>query len=241
MQNHTKKILVLLLFVNSHSIAQVSNYRLLKADSLFEAKRYTSALAQYEGVITNKEYSPSLLLKMAYIHEALGHIAKTQYFLSLYFLSANDDSVLAKMEELAAKFKLKGYETNDGERALFFYKRFQQTITFSLISLLVLCQAWMVYKKRVTGKRPITAFVLLISICGLLGTHLYSMSSRDTSILMQPNTYLMSGPSAGADVVEVLDEGHRLTVTGKKDVWLKVKWNDKDAFVKEGFLQPITL
>jgi hypothetical protein len=244
MQKRTVKILLLIIplfLACTSSKAQVSQYRLQQADSLFAAKRYTSALAKYEGVISNNEYSPALLLKMAYLHEALGHVAKTQYFLSLYFLSTNHPSVLEKMEALATKNNLQGYAVSDKERALLIYRRFETIITATFVSLLILSQAWFLYKKRPTQKRPIAAFVIQLLVCGLLVTHLYLTSHNEASILMRPNTYLMSGPSAGADVVEVINEGHRLTITGKKDVWVKVRWNDRDAFVKEGFLQPIVL
>ncbi len=244
MQKPTVKILLLIIplfLVTNNSKAQVSQYRLQQADSLFEAKRYTSALAQYEGVISNNEYSPAVLLKMAYLHEALGHVAKTQYFLSLYFLSTNDATVLEKMEALATKNNLQGYAVSDKERALIIYRRFETIITITLISLLVLNQAFTLYKKRKTQKRPIAAFVVQLLISGLLVTHLYLTSHTEASILMQPNTYLMSGPSAGADVLEIVNEGHRLTITGKKDVWVRVRWNDHDAFIKEGFLQPVLL
>jgi hypothetical protein len=32
-----------------------------------------------------------------------------------------------------------------------------------------------------------------------------------------------------------------MTVLGKKDIWLRVKWRGKDAYVKENNLRPIVL
>jgi uncharacterized protein YgiM (DUF1202 family) len=51
----------------------------------------------------------------------------------------------------------------------------------------------------------------------------------------------MSGPSAGANVVTLINEGHKLKITGKKDVWLKVEWLDKEAYVKENQVLRVVL
>jgi len=60
-------------------------------------------------------------------------------------------------------------------------------------------------------------------------------------LITSGNTYLMSGPSAGASVTAVVNEGHKLRVLNKKDVWLEVQWFDKPVYVKESRVTPITL
>ena len=37
------------------------------------------------------------------------------------------------------------------------------------------------------------------------------------------------------------EEGHKLKITGKKDVWLKVEWLDKEAYVKENQVLRVVL
>jgi hypothetical protein len=235
-------ILFLVLFSGAgNASAQVSGYRLQKADSLFSAKRYTQALQQYEGIVDNREYTPALLLKMAYIHEALGRIAKTQYFLSLYYESTHDHSALEKMSELAKKNNLEGYEFSDQDRLLNFYYQHSKHITLILIGLMVLMSALAFSTRRRTGKRPIPAFSVLVLLTLLMVFHLEQSKHQVTSIVMRSNTYLMSGPSAGADVVAILEEGHRMSISGKKDVWVKVRWRDQDAYLKEGSLQEVSL
>jgi hypothetical protein len=39
----------------------------------------------------------------------------------------------------------------------------------------------------------------------------------------------------------VLSEGHRIEITGKKDVWLQVEWNGQVAYVREGNLLAVRL
>jgi hypothetical protein len=244
MQKHIPNFLLCtILFLTPISThAQVSGYRLQKADSLFNAKRYTQALQQYEGIVNNREYTPALLLKMAYIHEGLGHIAQTQYFLSLYFQSTHDNSVLEKMSELAKKNKLEGYnDLTDQGRILNLYHQHSAPVTAVLLALLTLLASLILVAKRRSGKRPIPAFAAFISVVALLLVHLHYSEEETLSIVMTPNTYLMSGPSAGAEVITILDEGHRFAVTNKKDVWLKVRWREQDAYLKEGTLQEASL
>jgi len=51
----------------------------------------------------------------------------------------------------------------------------------------------------------------------------------------------MSGPSAGSSTVAVLTEGHQLEIIGRKDVWVNVRWMDKEVFVKENVILPVEL
>ena len=51
----------------------------------------------------------------------------------------------------------------------------------------------------------------------------------------------MDGPSAGASVVDVVGDGHRVEVLGKNDVWLKIRWDDDVAYVKETAIRPVRL
>jgi hypothetical protein len=243
MQKRMRKFIVLIFlsfFSFTPLFAQVSQYRLYTADSLFEAKRYTQALSKFEGVLKNGEYTPAMLLKMAYIHEGLGNIAKTQYFLNLYFISTNDASVLDKMSELADKNGLSGYEIDESDRLMIIIKQNAQYLIGLLAALLLLSLSWLLYANR-TEKRPLAPFISTIACAIILFLSFYALQDEETCIVLQPNTYLMSGPSAGANLIEIIDAGHKLTITGKKDVWIKASWRDQDVYLKEEKLLPLTL
>jgi uncharacterized protein YgiM (DUF1202 family) len=64
---------------------------------------------------------------------------------------------------------------------------------------------------------------------------------NDEGIVGEPNTYLMDGPSAGASVIAVIDEGHLVEIVGKVDVWYEISWNGNRAFIKENSLLPVRL
>ncbi|NBP68956.1 MAG: hypothetical protein EBR30_24890 [Cytophagia bacterium] len=244
MQKRMRKFIELIFlsfFSFTPLFAQVSEYRLQTADSLFEAQRYTQALSKFEGVLKNDEYTPAMLLKMAYIHEGLGNIAETQYFLNLYFLATNDASALDKIAELAEKHNLRGYEdAGVVGRVLMLVRENVSYILLAFGALLVLSFIWLVRAKR-KNRRPIGPLTAVIFCSLLILNGFFRIQQSDTAIILQPNTYLMSGPSAGADLVEIVEAGHRLTIIGKKDVWLQARFDGREVYVKQEKLMMLTL
>ena len=221
-------------------IAQVSSFRLQQADSLFENKRYTQAFEQYQAILSNKEYSPAMLLKMAYIQEGLNQPGSALYYLNLYHLVSNDKAVVQKMEELAQKHNLDGYKSTDLDRVMLIYKDYRAQITLGLGAIMIFVLSLSFYFKVRKKESIVGLFVTATAIAIAFFTHLNFGERLDTGIIMQPNTYIMSGPSAGASVVSIAREGHRVEVIGKKDVWLKIIWNGEYAYIKQEHLLPIS-
>lgn len=243
MQKRAAKFIVLIsisFFTVLALPSQAAPVTLTTADSLFEAKRYTQALNQFQQIFENDRYTPAMLLKMAYIHEALGNIAKTQYFLNLYFLATNDDSVLTKMEELATSHQLEGYALDDEDRVLLLVKNNAFSLALMLGSFMVIFIGLAAYGKR-QQQRGFLGYGLVLLMAVLFVVLVEQTRESETVIIANENTYVMSGPSAGADVLEVVEAGHRVEVLGKKDVWIKIRWRDQDAYLKEGSLQPVVL
>ena len=237
MQSRVFRIVTILaLFAASAGTAraQMSSYRLRTADSLFQAKQFTQSLQHYEAVLANNEFTPAMLLKMAYIHEGLDHPGKTLYYLSLYHRATGDAGALRKMEELATKYNLDGYTVTDADRLLAWYLESREYISIGLAAVCVLLLAVAFRTQFRKNKRPIGAFAALTFFVALMFVHLNVGDQLDLGIIADANTFIMSGPSPGSDVIERVGEGHRIEVLGKKDVWLKVKWNGEVAYVKEG-------
>ena len=211
---------------------QVTGFRLGQADSLYEKKQYTQSLEHYQAILERGEYTPSMLLKMAYIEEGLGRVGQALYYLNRYYLATNDKLVLDKMEELSTKYNLKGYENSDAKVVLSFYHDYRESISVALAALTVfLLSLLFVWHKR--RKRSIAAGTLLAVILLTLALHINIGEKIPTGIIGEPDTYLMDGPSPGATVVSVIDEGHRVEVVGKVDVWYKVKWGEATVFVRD--------
>jgi hypothetical protein len=220
--------------------AQVSVHRLKQADSLFLDKKYTQSLEHYETILKQKEYTPAMLLKMAYIQEGLNRVGQALYYLNLYYVVTNDKSVLGKMEELAARYNLAGYENSEADQVLSFYHDYHLHITLGLavVAVFLLSLAFSVKRK---GERPVASGIVTVIVLLGLFIHVNLGEKISVGIVGASNTFLMEGPSPGAPVVEIVNEGHRVEIIGKKDVWLQVLWNGEVAYVKEGNLLPVRL
>jgi len=244
MQWAVSKFLLIILTIFIHiqfANAQSASHRLALADSLFKSKRYTQSFEQYQAILNQHQYSPAMLLHMAYIQEGLGHTGQAMYYLNLYFQVTNDKSVHTKMEQMADKFHLEGYETSDSTWILSFYHDYYSQITIFLITLAILLLSLSFYTKIKLHRRPIVAPIILTVILIAAGVHINFGISNTSAIIAQKNTYIMSGPSAGATVKAVVSEGHRVEIKGHNDVWIKIDWNGEDAFVKDNTLLEVRI
>jgi len=235
MQRHLLKILIIITLSippASSLSAQVSSFRLQQADSLYEKKRYTQSLEHYQTILNQHEYSPAMLLKMAFIEEGLNRIGQALYYLNLYYLASNDKFVLEKMEELAAKYNLSGYENSETDQLLSFYLDYHLHLSITLMVIAVFLLSLSFYSRK-KGQRPVASTISLGVVLTLLLIHINATNSYSSGIIGEPNSYLMDGPSAGASVVSVIEEGHRVRITGKIDVWYEVKWNENTVYVRD--------
>jgi hypothetical protein len=233
--------IILIITCFSTSLAQTSYHRLKTADSLYRSQLYTQSFEHYEEILKQKQYTPAMLLKMAYIQEGLGNIGKAMYYLNLYFLIENDQAVLEKMEELAARFNLGGYEATDTDRLLTFYHEHYSSISIALAALTVFLLSILFYTKVRLHRRPIaSAIFLMVFLIGLF-VHLNFGGRVKTGIISNPRTYVMDGPSPGANLISITTDGHRVEVIGKKDIWLKIRWDGRVGFIRENSLLPVQL
>lgn len=214
---------------------------LATADSLFQARKYTQSFELYEYFLKEQKVSsPAMLLRMSFIKEGLGDYSQSLYYLNLYYLQTADRKVLSKMESLAERHGLEGYKFNDWEFIqAFFYKYFFHLVLFLLV-LSVLLITTMYYQKFKKQQSPsVAAFFMVISL-GLLYYTLNYGRNYEKSLVGQNSTYVMSGPSAGAEVIAIIDKGHRLDTKSKTDVWTEITWKEQSGYIKSDKLLPIT-
>lgn len=242
MQWPTLKILPILwtlIFLSAiHSHGQISGFRLKQADSLFRAKRYVQSLEHYQAIFQQRQYTPAMLLKMAYIQEGLNQTGEALYALNLYYDLTGDKAALDKMEELAAKFKLEGYAQTDESRLLSIYHDFHWTIGMVLMALCVFMVSLAFFMKR-RNRKPAAALAVLAVLLAALVLHVNVGEKVYNGIIAHGQTRLMNGPSPGANVVQVVGAGHRVEIVGRHDVWVKILWQGQTVFMKENNLLPL--
>lgn len=205
---------------------------LKNADSLFINKQYVQSRDLYLQLRSQNLYTPAMLLRLAFIEEGLGHLARSLYYLNLYYLATDDKETLAKLNELATKNNLQGYQTTDSRHFLHLLQTFRPYLVAALAAFTVLALASIEYLRRNSNRRPYAAGIALVILAVALFAVVNLPAFDEFIITSQPATYLMNSPGGSADIVARVGEGHRLEVTGSHDVWLKVNWAQSEAWVK---------
>ncbi|MEM7110179.1 MAG: SH3 domain-containing protein [Bacteroidota bacterium] len=210
----------------------------MHADSLFNAKKYTESFEIYDYLLeVENASSPAMLLKMAFIREGLNDYSGALYYLNTYYLKTSDRRALNKMEEMAAKKGLEGYAFTDYDFFLTNFYHYYNVIVFGLLALAILMLA-LVYRLKVHLKQsPVAPAVIMVLLLAGLFYTLNFGRDYNRAIVTSSDTYLMSGPSAGSEVVDIVDKGHRLSYSETKDVWVKVHWKENTAYVKQDKLR----
>ncbi|HEY3430400.1 MAG TPA: SH3 domain-containing protein [Cyclobacteriaceae bacterium] len=221
--------------------SQASNDLLLKADSLFQQKRYTQSFEIYQSLFQGHQYTPAMLLKMAYIQEGLNRISQSAYYLNLYYLASRDEAALTKLEELADKYHLDGYANSETDRFFSLYSQYRDHISIAFAAALILLSVICSVQRLKFGDKPYAVWGCLIALSIVFLMHLNFSDRQAQAIIVNNNSYLMDNPSAGASVISIVRDGHRVQVLGKKDVWLRIEWGEGEAYIKENNLLPVKL
>lgn len=214
---------------------------LVRADSLFTQKRYIQSLELYQKLFETHRYTPAMLLRMAYVEEGLNNISRAAYYLNLYYLATQDQDVLKKLEELATKNRLEGFTTDETDRFISFYLTHRKLITYGLLALASILGAIAILHRLKFKNRPVGEFIALTCVTVLFVLHISQQALWEKAIISKNNTYLMNGPSAGASVVSIVRDGHRVEVLGKKDVWTRIKLGESEGYVRTSSLLPVKL
>lgn len=244
MQSRVLKIVKLSLFLllfSTISHAQPNNPLLVRADSLFQQKRYIQSLELYQKLFEDHRYTPAMLLRMAYVEEGLNNTSRSVYYLNLYYLATQDEDALVKLEEVASKNRLEGYSTDETDKFLSFYLTHYSLITWILVAIAMLALAIALTQRLLFKHKPVGEFVCICIVSVLCLLHLSQQSLWEKAIIAKDNTYVMSGPSAGASVIMIARDGHRVSILGRTDVWTKVKLGESEGYIRNSSLLPVKL
>ncbi len=205
-----------------------------KADSLFMSKKYTQAFELYDAQFESGKVTPAMLLKMAFIKEGLRDHVSALYFLNQYYFLTADKSVLYKMEELAEEQNLSGYQVGDSDFFQTNLLRFQDEIVLALafISLFLLIATISSSRK---DRMPIGLPIVQVLVLGALLVSSNGLFQSEEAII-KDNAVLMTGPSAAAEPLEVVEPGHKLQLLDESDVWVKVNWEGEQVFIRKSKL-----
>ncbi len=203
---------------------------LKQADSLYSKHKYREALGIYNKVLTAKKaYSPQMLLKMAAVAEPAEDYTTTLYCLSLYYLQNPGTQVKRRLEDLAERLKLYGYE-GETDYFLYIYLQHYALILAAIISPAAALLVFMI-RRRVL-KMGLDYFPFFFPALVILGFTLANLNSLySTGIVSGEKIYLMEAPASGSKPVEIIGPGHKVTISGQSDMWYRISWKGKDAYI----------
>jgi len=244
MQALSNKYLSFLIFLGAFltpPAAFSASKKVLKtADSLFAMAKYTEALIIYKKSFTDDEKNnQNLLLKLAFLAEKTNNYTDCLYYLSKLALINPSRRLFEKMDDLASQQNLNGYEFDDYNYFIIFYRRYGGYIPILLLTLGAYIVFIMVLKTR--RKEPILRFhkVSTIAYLVILLAMVNVPSLYKTGIIINENTFLRDEPSSSSAVVETVGKGHKLTIFGSVDHWERVIWNNKIVYIRKSDLLAI--
>lgn len=210
---------------------------LIQADSLFENQRYTQAYELYEQLFNEGRASSSMLLKMAFIRDASGNYTDAIYYLDHYYRMTADREVIGKISEIATQNNLSGYQYSDWNYFENLLNKFQIRIALLLCAFMMLILAYQFRQSRRNYKSYLAGLTLVL--LGICLNRLIDFEPANQAIIVADQTLLRSGPSAGAEPIQIIQKGHRVKVLDTSDVWIKIKWDGEEVYVRKDRLKII--
>ena len=234
------KLWICFIFIFTQNVySQEHEEKIKLADSLFAKNNFEKSLQVYEIVFDSTgKYSLSMLLKMAFLNERNGDYSKALFYLNIFYRDQPDKRILEQMEVLAEKNNLVGYKYTDLEYFTSLYNEYYYHI---IIYILLGSFAYFLnlvvkkYQKKNLGYRSV-AFIIILMIVFYI-TNYRIIPTR--AIISNKNALLMTAPSAGSNVIDIVGEGHRVTLYRKKDIWYEISWEEGRAFIREDDLHII--
>jgi tetratricopeptide (TPR) repeat protein len=207
------------------------------ADSLFAMAKYPESLSLYKKNFSEDEKNnQSLLLKLAFLAEKTNNYTDCLFYLSKLALINPSRRLFEKMDKLAVEQNLTGYEFDDYNYFIIFYRRYGDYIPILLLTLGTYIVVIMVTKARrrepILQIHKVSIVVYLLVLLGILNVP----SLYQTCIIVNENTFLRDEPSSASPVVERVGKGHKLTIVGSVDHWNRVIWNNRIVYIRKSDL-----
>lgn len=223
-------LLILLMVTTTVGYTQSLEKELVKADSLYEKKQYISAIKIYEKIYKKGNSSPAMLLKLARIEEGMGNPGQSIYYLEKYHQITKDEKVIDYLKETAESKKAVGFDYGLTYQADLFYKEWKLYLQLFFSIIIFFGLGMMIKHQKSTHKKKSFFAIALVPL--LIVAFLNNYSGKSEAIITSTPSYLLEGPSAGANLIEKVTAPAKIQVKGQVDVWSKVIFEDKEAYIK---------
>lgn len=201
---------------------------LTQADSLFAVGQHAVAFPAYRAQVWQKrQASTKLLLKMAYAQQQLGHVPAALLYLSMAQARQPRVRTWRQMAALAAQHRLVGYPATWQQELRVQAQRYYYPALQALLGAAVVGAVWLLWRRAPRG-----AWLGYAAYVALVGAYLHLLRPAPVGLVAHAGAALMAGPSAGAAWLSTAALGDRLLVLGRQDIWCRVEWQRKEAFVR---------
>jgi hypothetical protein len=201
-----------------------------QADFLFAKGQYDAAAPLYRTQIwRQQQVSPRVLLRMAYAQHQLGHYPAEMLYLNLAQARQPRLSTWRQLAALAQRQRLVGYPTTWQQEVRVQAQRYYYPVLQVLLSAAVLLAAVLLLRRQ--RIRPGAWLAYGAYLLGT-GAYLWLLRPEAIGVVTRAGAALMAGPSAGATWLSTAAPGDRLPVLGHTDIWLRVRWQERTAYVR---------
>jgi hypothetical protein len=201
-----------------------------RADSLFEQGLYEAALPLYRAQVwQQRQASARLLVRLAYAEHQQTHYAAELLYLNMALARQPRLSTWRQLVALAQRQRLVGYPTTWQQEVRVQALRYYYPVLQGLLTVAVLVAVGLLLRRRRNGRGTWAAYGLYVLATG---GYLYWLRPVPTGIVARPGVALMAGPGAGAAWLSTAAPGDRLPVLGRQDIWLRVRWQERVAYVR---------
>jgi hypothetical protein len=183
--------------------------------------------------LSTKSRQPNELLRLAYLDEQKENFAQALFYLNLYSLTTHDTEAIPTIEQLAARYRLQGYEHNDFEWLLMKYKLY---FPYMLILGLSIWGSILLYWLFVwvRGGKILLRYKALWLLTLFFMAFLFNFyQANKQGIIAFDEVYLMDAPSAGSRLLKVVSKGHRIAILDETNIWYKTRWQGKVAYIRK--------
>ncbi|WP_191906356.1 hypothetical protein [Hymenobacter baengnokdamensis] len=197
---------------------------------MFAAGQYAAALPHYRAQIwQQQQVSPRLLLRMAYAQHQAGHYAAEMLYLNLAQARQPRIGTWRQLVALAQRLRLVGYpgtwqQELRVQAQRYYYPGLQALLSGAVLAAIILLVrgqrtrrgAWLGYGAYLLGT----------------GAYLVLLRPEPVGVVTHAASALMAGPGAGAAWLSTAAPGDRLPVLGHEDIWLRVRWQERVAYLR---------
>jgi hypothetical protein len=203
---------------------------LRQANFSFDKGDYGAAAAHYRTQIWQRQQiSPQLLLRMAYAQHQLGHYAAELLYLNLAQARQPRLSTWRQLVAVAQRQRLVGYPSTWQQELRVQAQRYYYPGLQGLLTGAVVVAILLLLRRGRSGRSTWLAYGAY-----LLGTGAYLVLLRPEAVgvVTHAGSALMAGPGAGAAWLSTAAPGDRLPVLGHDDIWLRVRWQERVAYLR---------